>query len=74
MKRRKYTYYYQCTDYYQCTECGQISEDINWEKTDIECELCGLHPGLVCPHCKASFHELDVDYPRKTKKLNKPLQ
>jgi len=46
----------------QCPEPGCLawSPLADWREIDIPCELCGDHPGLVCPVCyEAQDHVFD---------------
>ena len=37
-----------------------------WVETDVPCEICGGHPGLVCRECIESVDLIYQDDPRDT--------
>lgn len=35
----------------KCSECGQWSPALHWVDSYVECETCGDHDSIECPHC-----------------------
>ncbi len=46
---------------YHCPNCELDSLTSEWlHETDIDCQLCGHHPGKKCPNCGEIFDFLDL--------------
>jgi len=35
----------------KCSDCGQWSPALDWVDGHVECETCGDHNAIECPHC-----------------------
>lgn len=44
-----------------CEECGEWSLAKDWINLEIQCDICGDHPGIMCPKCDEVYDHVWSD-------------
>ena len=51
-------------DVRQCPDCEKLIPLSHWIYTEISCEDCGSHPGVMCPICWGVFDLIFYEFIR----------